>query len=85
SQHHYKIEWEYKKLGSIFLLYFGAAIAMIMLRNFDVSYWIRAIVKLLLLISYFILGVRLNLLTKQNFTLVKSFLIPAKIKNDDSV
>ena len=80
SQYHYKIEWEYKKLGNIFLLYFGAAITMIMLRHFEVSYWIKAIVKFLLLISYFILGVRLNLLTKQNFTLVKNLLITTKIK-----
>lgn len=84
SQHHYKIEWEYRKIGSIFLLYFGTALTMIMLRHFDVSYWIRAIVKFLLLTSYFILGVRLNLLTKQNFILIKSILIPTKIKNDNS-
>jgi O-antigen/teichoic acid export membrane protein len=78
SQYHYRIEWEYKKIGSILLLYFGTALGMIMLRYFDVSYWIRGIVKLLLLTGYLILGMRLNLLTKQNLILVKSTFISAK-------
>lgn len=78
SQHYYKIRWEYGKISAIFLLFFGSALTMILLRNFDITYWLRAIVKILFLASYLYLGMRLNILTKQNFYLLKTMIIPPK-------
>ena len=80
SQYHYKIEWEYRKIGSIFLVFFGSAIMMILLMYFGVDYWIRVIVKVLLLSTYLILGMRLNILTKQNFILAKSIFFQQQLK-----
>lgn len=78
SQHYYKIRWEYGKISAIFLLFFGSSITMILLRYFDVTYGIRVIIKLIALFSYLFLGMRLNILTKKNFYLLKTMIIPAK-------
>ncbi|MCX6237723.1 MAG: oligosaccharide flippase family protein [Bacteroidia bacterium] len=78
SQHYYKIKWEYGKISAIFIIFFGSALMMILLRNFGITYWIGAIIKLISLTSYLYLGMRLNILTKKNYLLVKSMIIQKK-------
>jgi hypothetical protein len=53
-------------------------ITMILLRNFGIHYGIRIIVKLVALIGYLYLGMRLGVLTRENYLLVKNMVIPAK-------
>ena len=84
AQHHYKIDWEYKKIGSMFFLFFGSALIIILVRYFGIHYCIRGVIKLFLLSSYLVLGMVLNIITKQNFNLVKSIIIPVSIKKDSS-
>lgn len=79
SQRYYEIRWEYRKIGSIFLIFFGSAISVILLRNFGTPYGVRIIVKLVSLLGYLYLGMKLNILTKQNIILVKSMIFPVKI------
>ncbi len=76
SQRYYKISWEYGKLSSIFIIFFGSALAMILLRHFAVSYEMRVVVKLISLAGYLYLGMKLNILTRQNYLLVKNMFIP---------
>jgi O-antigen/teichoic acid export membrane protein len=78
SQRYYKIGWEYGKIGSIFSIYFSSAIAMILMRCFDISYELRCIFKLISLAGYCYLGMKLKILTKQNYLLVKDMIIPVK-------
>jgi len=78
SQRYYRIGWEYGKICSIFSIFFGSAVTMIMLRNLDVSYETRVIVKLILLVGYLYLGMKLHILTRQNYLLVKSMIIPVR-------
>ena len=83
SQHYYKIKWEYGKIIAIFLIFFGSALTMILLRNFGFAYGTRVIVKLVFLSSYLFLGMKLSILTKQNFLLVKNMIISVKGGNRD--
>lgn len=78
SQRYYKIEWEYGKIGAIFLIFFSSAITIILLRSYGVSYWMIVIVKLIALASYLYLGMTLNILSKQNYLLVRNMIAPAK-------
>ena len=78
SQRYYEIKWEYGKIASIFLIFFGFAITMILLRNFGIQYGIRIIVKLVALIGYLYLGMRLEVITRENFLLVINIIIPVK-------
>jgi O-antigen/teichoic acid export membrane protein len=79
SQRYYNIGWEYGKIASIFLIFFGSAATMILLRNIGISYGVRVIVKLISLVIYLYLGMKLNILTKQNYLLVKKTFFPVKV------
>ncbi|HPK54566.1 MAG TPA: polysaccharide biosynthesis C-terminal domain-containing protein, partial [Smithellaceae bacterium] len=79
SQKYYKIGWEYEKVGLIFLIFFGSAITMIVLRYFDISYLIRIGVKLISLAGYAYLGMKLNILSRNNYLLVKNMFMPARV------
>lgn len=79
SQRYYNIGWEYGKIASIFLIFFGCAATLILLRNIGISYGIRVVVKLVSLVGYLYLGMKLNILTKQNYLLVKKTIFPVKV------
>ena len=71
SQHYYKIEWEYKKIGAIFFIFFISSVLMILLRQSMVDYDIRFLIKTLFIGGYLLLGIKLNIITKGNYILVK--------------
>jgi O-antigen/teichoic acid export membrane protein len=74
AQHYYKIDWEYRKLAAIYILFFISSIAMISMRSIGIDYLPRVFVKLAFLASYIYLGVKLKIITKENILLLKSFL-----------
>ena len=78
SQRYYKIGWEYGKIGSIFLIFFGSAVTTILLRKYGISYGMRIIAKLISVIGYLYVGIKLNILTKQNYLFLKNMIIPAR-------
>ena len=78
SQHYYRIYWEYGKIGLIFLILFGSGVTVILLRQVDVPYGIRAVAKLISLSGYCYLGMKLNILTRQNALLVRGMLSPGQ-------
>lgn len=72
AQRYCGIKWEYKRIGAIYLLLIGSTLVTALLRNMDLSYSIRLVVKLVSLYLYVYLGVRINILTPENFSLVKN-------------
>ena len=80
AQHYYRIYWEYGKIGIIFLILFGSAVAVIMLRHTSVPYGIRAAAKLISLAGYCYLGIKLNILTRQNALLIRGLLFQARYR-----
>jgi len=74
AQRYYEIKWEYKKNGLIFFIFFAMAILMILLRNFSIAYEIRLIVKCASIFSYLYLGVKLKVITIENYIVVKNML-----------
>jgi len=77
SQHYYEIKWEYKKLGAIFFIFFASAILMILMRHFFVAYEFRLIFKFAAVCSYIYLGIKLKVITMENYMLIKN-MIPLK-------
>lgn len=78
SQRYYEIKWEYRKIGCIFLLFWGSAVSMILMRHFGICYEMRVIVKIISLAGYWYLGVTLNVVNMQNFLLLKNMMFPAR-------
>jgi len=83
SQHYYKIEWEYKKIGSIFFIFFASAILMILMRHFSVAYEIRLILKCASVFSYIYLGIKLKVITVENYTLIKNMIPLRRVVTSD--
>jgi O-antigen/teichoic acid export membrane protein len=75
SQKYYEIKWEYKKVGAIFSIFFGASIGMILLRNAMIGYEWRLIFKGVVLAGYMYLGILLGVITKENYLMIRR-LIP---------
>lgn len=71
SQRYYKIKWEIKKIGTIYIIFFGSTLLMIVLRYISVDYSLRITVKLLSLAGYLYLGNRLGIVIKENYYLVR--------------
>jgi len=63
SQKYYVIKWEYAKIMGIFLLFYVASVMTILFRNSIDIYVVRLMVKLLLIVIYFFMGVRFRILT----------------------
>lgn len=79
SQKYYEIKWEYKKVGAIFFIFFGSSIGMILLRHAMIGYEFRLIFKSLALAGYLYLGMWLQVVTKQNYLLVKKMIFSEKV------
>ncbi len=77
SQHYYRIVWEWKKISVIYIIFFAASISMIMLRTEFISYEIRLLTKVFFIVVYAYWGIKLDIISKENYTIVKN-LIPVK-------
>lgn len=71
SQKYYKIKWEYGKLTYIFSLFFTASISIILLKHFSIDYIIRLIIKSFFLLGYLYLGIKLNVINRQVFSMMR--------------
>lgn len=71
AQNYYEIKWEYKKIGSIYFIFFASAILVILLRYFMIDYPIRLIIKFVFIASYIYLGMKIRVITVENYKLVK--------------
>jgi len=75
AQYYYEIKWEYRRIGSILLTFFSSAILVILLRDMDVNYYVRMAIKLMSICVYICAGVKMGVITSENFTLVKNILV----------
>lgn len=82
-QHYYKIKWEYKKIGAIFFIFFTSAFLMVLLRNFSIAYEIRLIFKCASIFSYLYLGVKLKVITLENYMLIKNMIYLKRVTTSD--
>jgi len=71
SQHFYEIKWEYRNLVYIFSPFFGFSILIILLRDLNTTYSILLGVKIVAVMIYVLIGVKLRVITTENFLLVK--------------
>ena len=84
GQRYYQIFWEYGKIGLILLILFGSAVTVILLRQAGVGYEIRVLTKLVALVAYGSLGMKLNILTLQNLLLVKNMIRPVSGRHESA-
>ncbi|MBN1636155.1 MAG: polysaccharide biosynthesis protein [Deltaproteobacteria bacterium] len=85
SQHYYEIKWEYGKIVSIFLIFFGSAVAMILMRHFSIAYEFRLIFKCAAVFSYVYLGIKLKVITMENYTLIRNMIPLRRVVTSDHI
>lgn len=85
SQHYYKIKYEYIKIGLIYLIFIGSTFIILMMRYSSFGYDFRILSKCLCIGLYLYLGVRMKLITIENYRLIKTtFRIQRVISTHDS-
>jgi O-antigen/teichoic acid export membrane protein len=67
SQYYYKIYWEYSKIGSLFLILFCACIIQFMLFNYNISFFTSFGIKLIVIIFFLIIGIRIGTINLKIF------------------
>lgn len=75
NQHYYEIKWEYKKIGSIFFIFFVSAMSTILMRYFSVWYGFQLGLKCMAVFSYIYLGVKLKVITMENYRLIRNIIV----------
>lgn len=80
SQKYYEIKWEYKRIILIFLVFFISALLVVYLRNIHADYYIRMIVKAASIVFYVYIGIRIDVITTDNFSLIKDIITRGKSK-----
>lgn len=80
SQHYYRIKWEYEKLAYIFLTFLGFSILIILLRNMNTAYSVLLGVKIVAVMIYVLIGVKIRVITIENWMLVKDMLFNLKTR-----
>jgi len=81
SQHYYKIYWEYNKIYGVYLLQFCVTALLIILLDLEMPYLSRLLVKVTGIGVFILMGVKLKVVTRENFNLIKKMVFPAKSLN----
>jgi len=81
SQHYYRIRWEYGNLAYIFLTFFGFSILIILLRDMNAAYSVLLGVKIIAVMIYVLIGVKIRVITMKNWMLVKDMLFNLKTRS----
>ncbi|OGL48285.1 MAG: hypothetical protein A3C43_05955 [Candidatus Schekmanbacteria bacterium RIFCSPHIGHO2_02_FULL_38_11] len=74
GQHYYEVKWEYRRVAAIFLTLLGSSLLMIVLRDAMITYPFRLAVKMISLSLYAYIGVKIRVITSENWALVKNVL-----------
>ncbi len=78
AQHYYRVGWEFRRLTAIYGAFLGASSAILLLRAMQVEYvWLLS-VKVGALILYAYVGVKIRVITLENFLLVKNMFWPSR-------
>jgi O-antigen/teichoic acid export membrane protein len=78
GQRCYKIKWEYKKIGAIFLIFFTASFLLLIMRYFSAGYMLTLTMKCLAIALYAFLGVKIGVFSRENFALIKKMIPSGK-------
>lgn len=74
SQHYFHIEWETKKIVTIYTVFFASSLLVLFTMNGFVGYWLSFVMKLLCVFVYIFLGIKLNIINSQNLKILRDIM-----------
>jgi O-antigen/teichoic acid export membrane protein len=72
SQKHYRINWDYKILGFISLVYVAFTLIILMMIEFDIIYQLRLFLKLLFILFFIFIGIITKIITREKYNIIKN-------------
>ena len=75
SQYYYKILWEYRKIVTIYAIFYTSSILLLIFRDLGLAYHIKLLSKLLSISLFVYVGIKIRILTAENLSVVKNILI----------
>ncbi len=85
SHYYYRIKWEYEKLAYIFLTFFGFSILIVLLRNMNTAYSVLLGVKIVAVAIYALIGLKLQVITMENYTLIRNMIPLRRVVTSDHI
>jgi O-antigen/teichoic acid export membrane protein len=85
SQHYYEIKWEYGRIATIFLIFFLTSVLVIVLRHAKVNYHFCLGLKLISIGIYTYIGIKIRVITKENFTLIKNMVMKSSLQKVERI
>ena len=79
AQKYYNIQWEYKKIAAIFGLLFTSFLGVLLLMGIGIAWPVLLLVKTFLVVVYVCLGMRLQILTKENLQVIRKIFVSVRI------
>ncbi len=76
AQRYYRIDWPVREMVMIFGIFIFSAITLLIMRHFAVFYPLRLCFKIMVFIGYFYAGYQSHLLTKENFGILLTLIVP---------
>ena len=74
SQHYYRIEWQYRTILLIFLIFFGSSLLMILSRYYMLDYTVRLFIKFTAILAYLYLGIKIKVISADNLSVIKNII-----------
>ena len=65
-------DWEYRRLSMIYGVFFLSSLLLLLMRHYEVEYLVRLASKGIILALYAYLGMKLNILSAENLSLVRN-------------
>lgn len=74
AQRYYLIVWERRIVVTVYLLYFGSAVLVLLLGRLEISYATLLLIKVSLVVLYLYYGIRIKVVTSENMRLIRNAL-----------
>ncbi len=75
SQEHYRINWDYKNIGLISLVYLVSSLIMLMMIEYNIIYELRLFAKLSFVIIFVYIGIKTNIITREKYNIIKQSIL----------
>lgn len=71
SQKHYRINWDYKSIGLISLVYVSSTLIILIMKEYNIVYQWRLFAKIAFGILFIYTGIKINIITPEKYKIIK--------------
>lgn len=84
SQKHYRINWDYKSIGLISLVFVVSTLILLLMIEYNIVYQLRLFTKLSFVILFIYIGIKTNIITREKYNIIKHSIVGRLSRNTPS-